>query len=113
MTVPDAPYGPGLQPERTLLAWRRTCLAFGVAVAVAVRFAGGVLGPWIAVLGAVGLATVVAAYLVGARRYRDVHRRLAAGGRLPVDGAALGLLTATGWIVGVASAVFVAGVWWR
>jgi uncharacterized membrane protein YidH (DUF202 family) len=68
---------PGLQPERTALAWRRTALAFMVGPAVGVRvlvpsldvvaFAAGLLG----VLAGVGI-------VVGARnREQRLHRALA------------------------------------
>jgi uncharacterized membrane protein YidH (DUF202 family) len=109
MTTPRTPYDPGLQPERTLLAWRRTCLALGVAAAVAVRFAAEVVGPVAVVLGAVGIGTALAAYGVAARRYRASHERLTATGELPVDGAALAALTVTGAVVGLGAAAFVAG----
>jgi len=113
MTTGDAPYDPGLQPERTLLSWRRTCLALGVAAAIAVRFAAEVLGPLVVLLGAVGIGTALAAYLVAVRRYHDAHDSLTADDRLPVDGTALGLLTATGLVIGSACAVYVMGATWR
>ena len=110
---PGRPVDPGLQLERTLLAWKRTSLALGVAVAVAVRFAAESLGPSVAALGAPGIGTALAAYLVAARRDRDLRERLGATGRRPADGAALGLLTVTLLVIGAASAAYVAGAVWR
>jgi uncharacterized membrane protein YidH (DUF202 family) len=69
----DAPFDPGLQPERTLLAWRRTALALGVAAVAAAAFA----------------------YLAAALRYRRTHAALTAAARLPGDGAALAAVAAT------------------
>ncbi len=103
-------FDPGLQPERTLLAWRRTCLALGVAAAVAVRFAAEVLGPPVMVLGAVGIATALAAHLTATRRYRAAHDGLTAHGTLIPDGTPLAWLTATLVLTGLASAVFVTGM---
>jgi putative membrane protein len=108
-TTAGRPFDPGLQPERTLLAWRRTCLALGVAATVAVRFAAEVLGPFSLVLGAAGIATAVGAYVVAARRYRVAHEALTASGRLPVDGTALGLLTVTLVLTGLACGAYVTG----
>lgn len=69
-------YDRGLQPERTLLAWRRTTLSVGVAGAVGVRVTAGDLG-WPVV--AIGLGTVVLsllAYLLAGWRYGQVHSHL-------------------------------------
>lgn len=109
MTGPDVLFDPGLQPERTLLAWGRTCLALGAAATVAVRLAADVLGPASAVLGAVGIATALGAFLVAVRRYRRSRAELVETGRLPVDGAALGLLTVTLLLTAPACVVFVLG----
>lgn len=109
----EGPFDPGLQPERTFLAWRRTCLSIGLASAVAVRFAAETLGPAVAVLGAVGIGAALAAYLVAARRYRAAHDELSASGRLPVDGAALALLTVALLLTGLAAGAYVIGSMWR
>lgn len=100
-------FDPGLQLERTLLAWRRTCLAFGAASAVAVRFTVEVAGPVAVLLGAVGVGLAVAAYLAAARRYRRGHRSLTEDGSLPTGGAPLALAGACAIVLGAACAVFV------
>lgn len=105
----DAPFDPGLQPERTLLAWKRTCLALGLSAVVAVRFAAETLGPFVTVLGAVGIAAALASYLASAHRYRTAQAALKDTGRIPVDGAALGLLTVTLLVTGSAAAVYLLG----
>lgn len=65
---------PGLQPERTELAWRRTSIAATITalalarIAVALDEAVAALGALLAV--ALGLASLVASH----RRYGHVHR---------------------------------------
>ena len=56
----DRPFDPGLQPERTLLSWRRTCLALAVASLVSVRFAAEILGVAAIAFGVVGLVMAIA-----------------------------------------------------
>lgn len=110
MTAPrEAPFDPGLQPERTLLAWRRTCLALAVASAVIVRFAGEAIGVAAAVLGIVGVATAAAGYLRASMRYRRTHEGLTNSGELPIDGLALGFLALTLLLVAAGAAVYVIG----
>ena len=89
----DRPFDPGLQPERTLLSWRRTCLALGVA---AIAF------------GVVGLVMAIAAYVAAGHRYRRAHQALSTDGELPTDGAALVLMLGALVTIGTACAVYVA-----
>lgn len=54
-------FDPGLQPERTELAWRRTALVVVVGGLLAARLMPTLLGdPWWALCGAVGAAAGVA-----------------------------------------------------
>lgn len=84
----SAPIDPGLQPERTLLAWRRTCLTLAVGLAVAIRFSD-FFDPLAALLiGIPALAAVGGAYVATSLRYRSAARafahdpeRLRSGGR--------------------------------
>ena len=104
---------PGLQPERTELAWRRTLLTLCVGSLVAVRALPPVFGG-AAVVAAVGGLVAGAALWVGAgRRSRAVAAALSSepgtmpGGRLLAAaagvvavGAALGLVAVVLRIVG-------------
>ena len=110
MSASDSPFDPGLQPERTLLAWRRTCLALAVARAVVVRFAGESLGAPAAVLGIAGVATAAAAYIRASRRYRRAHEGLTRSNELPIDGLALALMTLTLLLISAGALAYVAGV---
>lgn len=81
---------PGLQPERTALAWRRTALSVTVGSLVGLR----VLPPQLGALGyavsALGLLWGLDLVLTARRRYRDGARMLRAGG----DGTPQGPTTA-------------------
>lgn len=83
-------FDPGLQPERTELAWRRTCLAFGIGSLVALRLLPAALGsPWWVLVGVAGLAASGVVWLWARRRYRTVNTILARDGdrgRMPAAG---------------------------
>ena len=72
----ESPFDVGLQPERTLLAWRRTALVLAVASAVGVRLAMVHLGDLAVVLGAIGILSAAGTYIGATVRYRKVHRSL-------------------------------------
>lgn len=103
----------GLQPERTLLAWQRTCLALAVGIVVGSRLALPALGPLSAVFAIAGLALVGAAWLGATRRYRRANRDLTgpaavlAQGGLPIAAAA-----AAAMLFAAGGAVFVLFVGW-
>ena len=84
---------PGLQPERTALAWTRTALAVAVNALLSVR-AGFVAGePWLVAVGVVLFAASGAVAAIGTLR-----RRQLSGERLvitPPAGALLGVAIAT------------------
>lgn len=109
-TPEDAPFDAGLQPERTLLAWRRTALSFAVAGLVAERLVAGTLGPVLAImLGVAVVACAAGAYVLASRRYRRAHERLVAAAALPTGGRAVTALAAAAALIAVAGAVFVVG----
>lgn len=103
------PFDPGLQPERTLLAWRRTCLAAAVASAVVVRFAGETIGVVAAVLGIAGVATAAIGYIRASVRYRRAHDSLTRTGELAIDGLSLALVTLTLLLISAGAAAYVVG----
>lgn len=77
--TPDARHeDPGLQPERTALAWTRTSLSLCVASAVLLRWTR-VLGPWALLLvgGFISVAVVLAT--THQRRYRRHNAGLITG----------------------------------
>ncbi|WP_085369889.1 DUF202 domain-containing protein [Leifsonia sp. NCR5] len=91
-------YDAGLQPERTALAWRRTCLAFLVLSGASIRVLPGQLG--VAGYVASALAVVLSAALLAVvhRRYLQHYRQLtgarAGGGAVLAGTAALALALA-------------------
>lgn len=98
-TATDELFDPGLQPERTLLAWRRTCLAFGVASLVGMRFTVDPLGLLAVVGGILGAGLAVLAYALAATGYRRSHRALQGNGVLERSG--LPMLLAAGAVLAI------------
>ncbi|ACU36974.1 DUF202 domain-containing protein [Actinosynnema mirum] len=102
-----ARFDPGLQPERTLLAWRRTVLAVAATALVSLRVLPPVLGAWSLAVGPVFLVVCAALWALAERRSARAYRALLAHEHpeLPGGGALLGL---TALVVAVA---LVALVW--
>lgn len=74
-------FDPGLQPERTELAWRRTSLTLGVGSLVAMRLLPEVLGHGLWVLcGVVGVLAAAGVWGRARRRYRRITDALARDG---------------------------------
>jgi putative membrane protein len=92
----EHPFDPGLQPERTLLAWRRTYLALGVACLVGARLLPPIAGPASLALVGAALGVVVVIAIGAERAYRRIHSELTSdeprhpgGGGLILAAAAL------------------------
>jgi uncharacterized membrane protein YidH (DUF202 family) len=96
----DAVFDKGLQPERTLLAWRRTCLAFGVASLVGMRFTVEAMGILAVVVGVIGAGLAVLAYALAATGYRRAHHSLRGEGILARGGIPMLAGTAAVLVIG-------------
>jgi uncharacterized membrane protein YidH (DUF202 family) len=103
----DAPFDRGLQPERTLLAWRRTALALAVGSVLGARLALPVLGALAVVVGLLGAAAAITAYTAASVRYRRSHRALVAGEALPGGAAPLAALAIAAGLIGLAALGYV------
>lgn len=73
-------FDPGLQPERTGLAWQRTCISFLGGSLVAMKVLPQILGEWSVLLGAAGAAEAAILLLAVRRRYLGHHRLLTSEG---------------------------------
>lgn len=100
----ETPFDPGLQPERTSLAWQRTAISLTVGSLVYARVQASYLGVWAWGFALVG---VVLGVLVGHRaraRYRSTHRTLTAGQLKLPDGLLPLAVAAVVFFAGVAAA---------
>ncbi|WP_432561700.1 DUF202 domain-containing protein [Kineococcus sp. SYSU DK003] len=75
-------YDPGLQPERTALAWRRTSLSLLAVSLGAARVLPTQLGTGAVVLGLLGAAWAVGIHHLSGRRVRRATDRLLTAGDL-------------------------------
>jgi putative membrane protein len=101
-----SPFDPGLQPERTLLAWRRTCLSIAAAGAIGARISADGLGALAIGIGIIGVALGVLGYLAAHIRYERAHGSLVCGDLLP-DGRLLALLALSVGTAGLLCAGYV------
>lgn len=107
-------FDPGLQPERTELAWRRTALALAVGSLISLRILPVAFGnPWWMLAGVAGLIGTGALFLGARQRYRTVSDTLVREGeRAAMPGAgillALSLFVVAGGVAGVMVIVAIA-----
>lgn len=97
----------GLQAERTLLSWRRTCLALGVASAGVIRFTATEFGVAGVAVGSLGVALAAGALLAAPLGYRRAHDELTSERPLSTSGLALALMTATLLLLGLVCMAYV------
>lgn len=99
-------FDPGLQPERTELAWRRTCLALGVGSIVAMRLLPAAFGHALWVLaGIAGLIATICIWVTARSRFEHGVQAITAGGahaRL-ADGHLLLALACFAIVIGLSS----------
>lgn len=103
-------FDPGLQPERTGLAWQRTCLAFLAGSLVAMKVLPPILGPWSLLLSMAGVFEAVLILFVARRRYLRHHQTLTSADGRPArvaDGRLPAALGASAVIAGLVSLVMV------
>ncbi len=92
--MPDRPWDPGLQPERTTLAWVRTGLAISVVSLLLTRLTSGSGASALAATFG-GLVLAAGVVSVQAGRHRRYETRLHSGTLRPAWRAAAALTAAT------------------
>ena len=85
--TPTGLFDPGLQPERTDLAWRRTVLALVVGALISLRLLPPVLGSWSLAVGLVGLLLTGVTWILARRRSQLIQAALLTAPE-PLPGAA-------------------------
>lgn len=101
------PYDPGLQGERTALAWTRTALALALAGAFVTRLTverGGILA---LALGVIAVALSVVMGVLARARYDNTSASLHESGALLSDGRILAVAAGGVLAAGAAAALFV------
>jgi len=102
ITAADQPFDPGLQPERTALAWRRSSMSLTIAGLVSARVLPHFWGTSGLLVGGAGVAMSLIIMIFGHRRYRTHHHRLSAGlhHRVGLPGGLLPLMFAATTVAG-------------
>ena len=96
-----SPADPGLQAERTSLAWRRTALSVAVGSLVSLRVLPPQLGPLGYAVAVLGLAWSLDLALTARRRYRDGSRLVRTGEDPDGRAVAAATLARTAVVAGV------------
>ncbi|MGV8845020.1 DUF202 domain-containing protein [Tessaracoccus sp.] len=107
----DHPYDPGLQPERSALAWQRTALSIAVGSLIFGRILSTSLGLWALLPMLAGLTMSILLFLKSHLRYAHHHRTLTSGNGLLADGRLNASLTLFMLGAGTFSLIMVLG--WR
>jgi uncharacterized membrane protein YidH (DUF202 family) len=98
---------PGLQAERTLLAWQRTSLSVAAGGALLLHLSAERLGTFGVAAGIAALCVSMAAHLASRRRYSSLHRDLYGFGRVQDAGVACALVS----LAAIALAAVAVGLW--
>jgi putative membrane protein len=88
-------FDPGLQPERTDLAWRRTTLALAVGAIVALRLLPPILGVWSLAAALAGFLFATSIWILAGHRARKTREALLQGTPPPHGGALMLMLAVT------------------
>ena len=99
----------GLQPERTVLAWRRTALALTVGAFVALRLLPELIGRWVIIPAGLGLLLAITTLLSAQLRYSHHRLHLAHGRQAVVGPVLMILMAATALTLGITALGF--AVW--
>lgn len=105
---PESVWDPGLQPERTSLAWRRLALTLLIAAMATPKLAWTILGEWSLIPTAAVVIAALALLLMSHSRYERTAWALHAeeGGALP-DARLQAVAAGTGLVISALAAVLV------